>query len=55
MLRITLPSDSGLHPEISGGLHRCSIRFLRWVDAQTRSRPGDGRYSVRIGLLQLNP
>jgi cell division protein ZapD len=37
MLRITLPSDSGLHPEISGGLHRCSIRFLRWVDAQNRA------------------
>jgi cell division protein ZapD len=37
MLRITLPADSGLHPEISGGLHRCSIRFLRWVDAQTRA------------------
>ncbi len=37
MLRITLPADAGLHPEVSAGLHRCSIRFLRWVDAQTRA------------------
>jgi cell division protein ZapD len=37
MLRITLPADCGLHPEVSAGLHRCSIRFLRWVDAQTRA------------------
>ncbi len=37
LLRITLPADSGLHPEISGSPHRCSIRFLRWIDAQTRA------------------
>jgi cell division protein ZapD len=36
LLRITLPGDSGLFPEISGSHHRCSIRFLAWVDADNR-------------------
>lgn len=30
LLRISLPSDSGLYPEISGSHYRCSIRFLTW-------------------------
>src|SRR5688572_4586853 len=30
LLRICLPHDSGLYPEISGSHHRCSVRFLRW-------------------------
>ena len=36
LLRITLPGDSRLFPEISGSHHRCSIRFLTWVDADNR-------------------
>jgi cell division protein ZapD len=36
LLRITLPGDSDLFPEISGSHHRCSIRFLCWVDADNR-------------------
>ena len=36
LLRITLPGDGGLYPEISGSHHRCSIRFLSWVDAENR-------------------
>jgi cell division protein ZapD len=30
LLRICLPHDAGLYPEISGSHHRCSVRFLRW-------------------------
>lgn len=30
LLRIVLPHDSGLYPEISGSHHRCSVRFLKW-------------------------
>jgi cell division protein ZapD len=30
LLRISLPGDSGLYPEISGSHYRCSIRFLSW-------------------------
>ena len=30
LLRVTLPADSGLYPEISGSHYRCNVRFLRW-------------------------
>ncbi len=36
LLRITLPGDSDLFPEISASRHRCSICFLSWVDAASR-------------------
>jgi cell division protein ZapD len=36
LVRITLPPGSELYPEISGNQHRCSIRFLSWLDATTR-------------------
>ena len=28
--------QSDLFPEISGSLHRCTIRFLNWTDATSR-------------------
>jgi cell division protein ZapD len=37
LLRIALPADSGLFPEISGSQHRCNIRFLSWTDADSRA------------------
>jgi len=30
LLRISIPSASGLYPEISGSHHRCNVRFLSW-------------------------
>ncbi len=39
LLRITLPGETVLFPEISGSHHRCSIRFLGWVNAQSRPMP----------------
>jgi cell division protein ZapD len=39
LLRITLPGESPLFPQISGSHHRCSIRFLNWVNADTRPVP----------------
>jgi cell division protein ZapD len=36
LLRITLPENSQLFPEISGSHHRCSIRFLSWQDIGSR-------------------
>ncbi|MGC1387134.1 MAG: cell division protein ZapD [Steroidobacteraceae bacterium] len=36
LVRVTLPADSGLYPEISGSQHRCTIRFLNWTDATSR-------------------
>lgn len=36
LLRILLPADAGMYPEISGSHHRCSVRFLRWNGLATR-------------------
>jgi len=36
LLRITLPAESELYPEISGSHHRCTIRFLKWSDVTVR-------------------
>jgi cell division protein ZapD len=36
LVRVTLNPDSDLFPEISGSQHRCTIRFLSWVDANHR-------------------
>jgi cell division protein ZapD len=36
LLRICLPADSGIYPEISGSHHRCSVRFLSWNGLATR-------------------
>jgi cell division protein ZapD len=36
LLRISLPADAGLYPEISGSHHRCSLRFLSWNGLATR-------------------
>ena len=30
LVRVTLPPNSDLFPEISGSGHRCTIRFLKW-------------------------
>jgi cell division protein ZapD len=36
LVRVTLPPDTDLFPEISGSQHRCTIRFLNWLDATSR-------------------
>ena len=36
LVRITLPADTDLFPEISGNQHRCTVRFLSWTDATRR-------------------
>ena len=36
LVRVTLPADTDLFPEISGNQHRCTIRFLNWLDATAR-------------------
>src|ERR1700737_682062 len=35
-VRVPLPPDSDLFPEISGSQHRCTIRFLNWLHATGR-------------------
>jgi cell division protein ZapD len=36
LVRVTLPPTTDLFPEISGSQHRCTIRFLNWLDAAKR-------------------
>jgi len=36
LVRVTLPPGVDLFPEISGSQHRCTIRFLNWLDATSR-------------------
>ena len=36
LLRIYLPGDSKLYPEISGSHYRCSLRFLQWQGLEQR-------------------
>ncbi len=37
LIRITLPNDSSLFPEISGSQHRFTIRFLEWSGIEHRA------------------
>jgi cell division protein ZapD len=36
LVRVTLPPEMDLFPEISGSQHRCTIRFLNWLNATSR-------------------
>jgi cell division protein ZapD len=36
LVRITLPPNVELFPEMSGNQHRCTIRFLQWLDPNGR-------------------
>ncbi|MEO6186016.1 MAG: cell division protein ZapD [Steroidobacteraceae bacterium] len=42
LLRICLPADLGIYPEISGSHHRCSVRFLRWNGLSSRPSQAEG-------------
>lgn len=50
MLRVTLPSDSTLYPEISGSQHRFTVRFLEWstIDARAVQTGHDVRFELSI-------
>ncbi|HKE44368.1 MAG TPA: cell division protein ZapD [Steroidobacteraceae bacterium] len=37
LLRIILPTDSDLYPEISGSHYRCSLRFMSWKELGGRA------------------
>lgn len=38
LLRVKLPRDSGIYPEISAGRHRYSLRFMRQPDVDSRAQ-----------------
>ncbi len=37
LLRVTLPHDCSLYPEISGSQHRFTVRFLEWSSVNNRA------------------
>jgi cell division protein ZapD len=48
LLRISVPTATGLYPEISGSHYRCSIRFLNWNGLA--QRPTQAENDVRFIL-----
>ncbi len=52
LLRITLPGECGLYPEISGSHYRCSVRFLAWNGLT--ARPSQTEQDVRFLLSCCN-
>ncbi len=50
LLRVALAADSSVYPEISGGKHRFTVRFLSWSDME--SRPAHTEHDVPF-LLTL--
>ncbi len=50
LLRVQLPADSGMFPEISAGQHRFSVRFLRWNGVDSRPAQVTGDVSFLLAL-----
>jgi len=50
LVRVLLPANGGLFPEISAGQHRFTIRFVRWRGVDTRPVPvnQDVRFALAI-------
>jgi cell division protein ZapD len=48
LLRICLPADSPLYPEISGSHYRCSMRFLQWNGIEQRATQTDAEVAFRL-------
>ncbi|MEZ5498591.1 MAG: cell division protein ZapD [Steroidobacteraceae bacterium] len=52
LLRIAVPRELGLFPEVSGSHYRCSIRFMCWQGLGERSRQYQG--DVRFRLISCS-
>jgi cell division protein ZapD len=50
LVRVLLPANAGIFPEISAGQHRFTIRFVRWrgVDARPTQVGQDVRFELAI-------
>ena len=50
LVRVLLPANSGMFPEISAGQHRFTVRFVRWrgVDARPAQVSQDIRFELAI-------
>ena len=38
LVRVLVPDNSGLYPEISAGQHRFTVRFAEWQGTEMRAR-----------------
>ena len=50
LLRVTLPENSSLYPEISGSQHRFTVRFLEWstIDSRAVQTGHDVKFQISI-------
>jgi cell division protein ZapD len=50
LVRVLMPANGGIYPEISAGPHRFTIRFVRWrgVDARPAQVSQDVRFQLAI-------
>ena len=50
LLRVTLPEESRLYPEISGSQHRFTVRFLEWstIDSRAIQTKEDVAFKISI-------
>ncbi len=46
LVRVLLPANGGIFPEISAGQHRFTIRFVRWRGVDCAPRAGQSRRTV---------
>ena len=50
LLRVSLPDNSQLYPEISGSQHRFTVRFLEWSTIASRAVQTRCDVNFRIGI-----
>jgi cell division protein ZapD len=50
LLRVSLPNDSELYPEISGSQHRFTVRFLEWSTIASRAVQTGRDIEFRISI-----
>ncbi len=50
LLRVCLPDDSQLYPEISGSQHRFTVRFLEWSTIESRAVQTGHDVDFRISI-----
>lgn len=48
LLRIAVPSDLGLYPEISGSHYRSSVRFVTWLGPTERAKQAEGDIAFEL-------
>ena len=50
LLRVSLPNDDSLYPEISGSQHRFTVRFLEWSTIESRAVQTNRDVAFQLGV-----